>query len=70
MRLRAPVGTRRPHPADQKHHHLEGHAPGERAIVNVTMKGGEAFGNKTLKVGLRKEAGAWKIDSINGRLNP
>jgi len=36
----------------------------------VTLKGGEAFGNKTLKAGLRKEAGAWKIESINARLNP
>jgi hypothetical protein len=43
---------------------------GERAIVKVTLKGGPSFGDKTLKVGLRKEAGAWKIDSINNRLNP
>jgi len=42
----------------------------DRATVNVTLKGGEAFGTKRLKVGLRKESGAWKIDSINNRLNP
>jgi hypothetical protein len=42
----------------------------DRATVNVTLKGGEAFGTKRLKVGLRKESGAWKIDSVNGRLNP
>lgn len=43
---------------------------GERAIVSVTLKGGPSFGNKTLKVGLRNEAGAWKIDSVNNRLGP
>ena len=43
---------------------------GERATVNVTLKGGEALGTKRLKVGLRKEAGAWKIDSVNNQLNP
>jgi len=42
----------------------------DRAIVNVTLKGGEAFGTKRLKIGLRKEIGAWKIDSVNNRLNP
>lgn len=42
----------------------------ERAIVSVTLRGGESFGNKTLKVGLRREAGIWKIDSVNTRLNP
>jgi Protein of unknown function (DUF3828) len=43
---------------------------GDRASVSVTLKGGEAFGNKALKVGLRKEVGGWKIDSVNGRMNP
>jgi hypothetical protein len=43
---------------------------GKRAIVNVTLKGSAAFGNKRLKVGLRIEGGAWKIDSVNGRINP
>jgi hypothetical protein len=42
----------------------------DRATVNVTLKGGEAFGTKRLKIGLRKEGGAWKIDSVNNRLNP
>lgn len=42
----------------------------DRATVNVTLKGGEAFGTKRLKVGLRRQAGVWKIDSINNRLNP
>jgi len=43
---------------------------GSVATVNVTLKGGAAFGNKKLKVGLRKEGGVWKIDSINDRMNP
>jgi hypothetical protein len=43
---------------------------GDRATVNVTLKGGEAFGNKSLSVGLRKEGGVWKIDSVNGITNP
>ena len=42
----------------------------DRARVNVTLKGGEAFGTKHLKVGLLKQAGAWKIDSVNNRLSP
>src|SRR5215831_3849195 len=42
----------------------------DRATVNVTLKGGEAFGTKRVKVGLRKQAGSWKIDSVNNRLNP
>lgn len=42
----------------------------DRATVNVTLKGGEAFGTKRLKIGLRKQAGGWKIDSVNNRLNP
>lgn len=47
---------------------------GSRAVVTVTLKGGVAqagsqrFDNK-LKVGLRKEGGVWKIDSVNGRSN-
>ena len=43
---------------------------GDAATVIITLKGGEAFGNKTLRVGLRKEAGVWKIDRVNGRANP
>jgi Protein of unknown function (DUF3828) len=43
---------------------------GERATVNLTLKGGPAFGNRKLKVGLRKESGVWKIDSVNNRMNP
>jgi hypothetical protein len=43
---------------------------GQQTTVSVTLKGGPAFGNKTLKVGLRKESGDWTIDSINDRMNP
>lgn len=43
---------------------------GERATLSVTLKGGEAFGNKILRVGLLKEVGVWKIDRVNGRMNP
>jgi Protein of unknown function (DUF3828) len=43
---------------------------GPRANLIVTLKGGPGFGNHKLRVGLRKEGGAWKIDSINGRRNP
>src|SRR3954463_11962157 len=43
---------------------------GRRANLRVTLKGGPGFGNHRLRVGLRKEGGAWKIDSINGRRSP
>jgi hypothetical protein len=43
---------------------------GQQAAVSVTLKGGPAFGNKSLKVGLQREGGTWKIDSINDRINP
>jgi hypothetical protein len=43
---------------------------GDRASVTVTLKGGPVFGTKRLKVGLKKETGAWKIDSVNGVLSP
>jgi hypothetical protein len=43
---------------------------GGLATVSVTLKGGPNFGNKRLKVGLRKEGGVWKIDSVNNRMNP
>ena len=43
---------------------------GAQATVNVTLTGAPSFGDKRLKVGLRKEGGVWKIDSINNRLNP
>jgi hypothetical protein len=43
---------------------------GERATINVTLNGNASFGNHKLRVRLRKEGGAWKIDSINGRANP
>lgn len=43
---------------------------GEQATVGITLKGGPGFDNKRLKVGLRKEGGVWKIDSINNRMNP
>ena len=47
---------------------------GMRATVIVTLKGGtmladqKTFDNK-LKVGLRKEGGVWKIDTVNGKAN-
>ena len=41
---------------------------GARATASVTLKG-KSFDDK-LRVGLRKEGGLWKIDSINGRANP
>ena len=43
---------------------------GRRANLRVTLKGGPGFGNHRLRVGLFKEGGVWKIDSINGRRNP
>lgn len=47
---------------------------GTRATITVMLKGGtlgadnKTFDNK-LKVGLRKEGGAWKIDTVNGKAN-
>jgi hypothetical protein len=47
---------------------------GSRATVTVMLKGGtvgadnKTFDNK-LKVGLRKEGGVWKIDTVNGKAN-
>lgn len=43
---------------------------GPQATVSVTLKGGPGFGNHRLRLGLRKEDGVWKIDSVNGRRNP
>lgn len=43
---------------------------GTRATISVTLKGGGSVGNRKLRVGLRKEGGVWKIDSVNGRANP
>lgn len=43
---------------------------GVKATTTVTLKGGPNFGTKRLKVGLRKEGGVWKIDSVNDRLSP
>ena|SRR5256885_3178556 len=42
---------------------------GARATIIVTLKS-KSFGNHKLRVGLRKEGGMWKIDSVNGRANP
>lgn len=42
---------------------------GARATTTVTLKG-ESFGKHSLRVGLRKEDGVWKIESVNGRANP
>jgi len=42
---------------------------GARSNLTVTLKGG-SIGEHKLRVGLRKEGGAWKIDSVNGRTNP
>jgi hypothetical protein len=43
---------------------------GIKATVNLTLIGGPSFGESKLKIGLKKEAGVWKIDSVNGNLNP
>lgn len=43
---------------------------GSKATTNVTLKGGPNFGTKKLKIGLKKEGGVWKIDSVNDRLSP
>ena len=43
---------------------------GAKATTTVTLKGGPNFGTKRLKVGLRKEGGVWKIDSVNDRTSP
>jgi hypothetical protein len=40
-----------------------------RAIVNLTLMG-DSFGEHKLRVGLKKEANVWKIDSVNGREKP
>ncbi|MEP6636344.1 MAG: DUF3828 domain-containing protein [Acidobacteriota bacterium] len=42
---------------------------GARATTTVTLKG-ESFGNHTLLIGLGKEGGVWKINSVNGRASP
>ena len=47
---------------------------GTLATVTVELKGGTLDANnktfdKKLKVGLRKEGGVWKIDTVNGRAN-
>lgn len=43
---------------------------GASATLTVTLKGGPNFGTKRLRLALKKEGGAWKIDSVNGRANP
>ena len=43
---------------------------GGKATATVTLKGGPNFGTKKLKIGLKKERGVWKIDSVNDRLSP
>ena len=42
---------------------------GARATTTVTLKG-ESVGKHRLRIGLRKEGGVWKIESVNGRANP
>jgi hypothetical protein len=42
---------------------------GLRATVNVVLKG-DSFGEHKLRVLVRKETGVWKIDSVNGQVNP
>jgi hypothetical protein len=42
---------------------------GERAVVNLTLMG-DSMGEHKLRVGLKREAGVWKIDSVNGREKP
>ena len=40
------------------------------ATLTVTLKGGRGFGTKRLRVGMKREGGVWKIDSVNGRIAP
>ena len=43
---------------------------GASAKVTVTLRGGPNFGTKRMRIGLKKEAGIWKIDSVNGLMSP
>jgi len=43
---------------------------GARATVSVSLKGTGSVGNHQLRIGLQKQRGAWKIDSVNGMANP
>ena len=43
---------------------------GGRSSLTITLKGGPAFGTKRLRLVLKKEAGVWKIDSVNGYSTP
>ncbi len=42
---------------------------GATATVPVTLEG-DTFGEHKLRVGLKKVAATWRIDSVNGRANP
>ena len=42
---------------------------GSEAIVNLTLQGGP-IGEHKLRIGLKKQAGGWKIDSVNARTKP
>ena len=42
---------------------------GDEAIVNLTLQGGP-IGVHKLRIGLKKQAGGWKIDSVNARTKP
>ena len=43
---------------------------GAGATLTVTLKGGPGFGTKRLKIGMKKEGGVWKIDSVNNQTSP
>jgi hypothetical protein len=40
-----------------------------RAVVNLTLMG-DSIGEHKLRLGLKRETGVWKIDSVNGREKP
>ena len=43
---------------------------GAKAKLTITLKGGPNFGTKQLRIGMQRQAGAWKIDSVNGITSP
>jgi hypothetical protein len=43
---------------------------GGTARVTITLRGPSSSWNRRLRLGLKKEAGEWKIDSVNGRMSP
>ena len=43
---------------------------GASATLTVSLKGGPDWGTRRLRLVMKKEGGAWKIDSVNGHANP